>query len=90
VTLASQLEDALARGPWSLVLVDVDLPDSGAAEHLRSVVAAAAANRVALVRDADDAALAHAHGIHLHLRKPFEADALDELLANLDPNRKEP
>ena len=90
VTMASQLDDALARGPWSLVLVDVDLPDSGEARHLRSVVEAAAANRVALVRDADDEALALAHGIHLHLRKPFEADALDELLAILESNRKEP
>jgi CheY-like chemotaxis protein len=89
VTRASQLDDALTRGPWSMVMADVDLPDSTHAEHLRRLVASGTPCVVALVRDRDDEALALASGIRHSLRKPFEAETLDRLLQILESPRKE-
>ena len=89
VTQAGQLDDALARGPWGLVLVDVELADSSNTDHLQRLVTAGVPRVAALVRDVDDAALAAANGILHHLRKPFEAEELDRLLPLLDPHWKE-
>ena len=89
VTRASQLDEALTRGPWTVVMADVDLPDSAHADHLRRLVAAGTPCMVALVRDRDDEELALASGIRHSLRKPFEAEALDRLLPILELPRKE-
>lgn len=82
VSSARALEAALARGAWTLVLADVELPDSPRAEHLRRL-ATPGAPWVALVRDRDDAWLAAAAGIGHHLRKPFEDEHLGRLLLAL-------
>jgi len=84
VKRASELEAALARGPWTLLLVDVELPDSSRAEHLQRFTGASpSVSWVALTRDRDDESLAVAAGVRHSLRKPFEAEHLDRLLATL-------
>jgi len=80
VESARALRAALERPDWSVVFVDVDLPDARGAEHLGEV-AGLGATVVALVRDAADERVAAAQGITRTLRKPFDADALGRLLA---------
>lgn len=77
---ARALRAALQRPDWSVVFVDVDLPDARGAQHLGEV-AGLEATVVALVRDAADERVAAAQGITRTLRKPFDADALGRLLA---------
>ena len=83
VTTARGLSEALGRGPWSLVLADVELPDAPRAEHLAALAGTRSAPCVALVRDHADEERAAAAGLERHLRKPFESDHLDELLRSL-------
>lgn len=80
---ARDLEAALRRGRWDLVLVDVDLPDGDGADYLRRLGAENADRWVALVRDRGDERLAVAAGLKHCLRKPFESDPLDHLLIAL-------
>ena len=79
VDSARGLRGALERSDWSVVFVDVELPDARGAEHLRDL-ARLRATVVALVRDAADEDAAASQGIVRTLRKPFDADALRRLL----------
>ncbi len=77
--------NALANGPWALVCADVTMPDSHGRPHLERLLDFRAACRepfrlVALTRDADEEREAADAGAMLHLRKPFDASSLDELL----------
>lgn len=86
VTHAAQLEAARQTGPWALVCADVELPDSRRAQHLAEWAAASAAGStplVALVRDAEDESRATSVGAQHLLRKPFEPQALEQLLRAL-------
>lgn len=73
------------RGPWAVVFADVDLPDA-VGEHLLELVARAPAagyTLVALVRDEADREAARRAGVTHSLGKPFEREALVELLLQL-------
>ena len=76
-----------AREPWDLVFADVELPDARAARALDGLAAnrrdGTPAQRVALVRDAEDMAAAHAVGVVHALFKPFEREHLERLLMQL-------
>jgi CheY-like chemotaxis protein len=85
---AAEMELALERGGWALVLLDVELPDARGAALLdrarkRALAAAPGAAVVALVRDAEDEAEAHAAGIARWLRKPWNPEDVARLLAEL-------
>jgi CheY-like chemotaxis protein len=75
------------REPWTIVLVDVDLPDAAAGSALTAIAPlradGGAAPVVALVRDADDASQARSRGVSRTLAKPYEREALIELLESL-------
>jgi CheY-like chemotaxis protein len=84
VPSAAQLLERLVEGPWSVVMVDVDLPDDrGAAwlEHVRQVASGSAV--VALVRDAAEGDSARQAGVSETLEKPFDRTSLVALLARL-------
>jgi len=95
VGTAGELRAWLAGECWDLVLADVDLPDAHGARWLQGMAArradGAPAPLVALVRDDEDATLARSVGILHALRKPFERDELEHLLAVLGlPRRPRP
>jgi CheY-like chemotaxis protein len=86
VASAAELRTALARRSWSLVCVDVELPDAGGEALLTEVTAALAEREtpcVALVRDDEDVERAAAAGVRRWLRKPFDRDELAKLLTRL-------
>ncbi len=92
VDTAAELARELVRGDWSLVCVDVELPDGRGREHLTATreaherahaAHAGPSALVALVRDADDLAEAQAAGISRVLRKPFDRGALAQLLGRI-------
>jgi CheY-like chemotaxis protein len=92
VDSAAELARELVRGDWSLVCVDVELPDGRGREHLTATreaherahaAHAGPSALVALVRDADDLAEAQAAGISRVLRKPFDRGALAQLLGRI-------
>jgi CheY-like chemotaxis protein len=88
VGTARELHGALRRGAWALVAVDVDLPDARGPEFVAAVGQASARlatapPMVALVRDADDEAVAHASGVHITLRKPFAREDVERVLRTL-------
>jgi CheY-like chemotaxis protein len=82
VTQAHGLSEQWARGGWSLVMIDVDLPDSPGGAHLGAMGTTAADDPpvVALVRDAEDVVRARSAGLRHILAKPFERDELDAML----------
>lgn len=89
VATAAELRTLLTRGPWALVCADLELPDAGGEAFLREVARSAEAARsplVALVRDAADETVARAAGVAGTLRKPFEREALERVLAALVPD----
>ena len=73
VASARDLERALKRGAWDLLLVDVSLPDSQRGLHLGALDPAAL---VALVRDREDERVAAEAGVRHTLRKPFDRSDL--------------
>jgi CheY-like chemotaxis protein len=87
---AAALRREMTR-PWSVVFADVELPDAPAGRALIGLEPRAADGRpapvIALVRDADDTALAGAFGVLRTLRKPFEAERLAGLLVELGLGR---
>jgi CheY-like chemotaxis protein len=86
---AAELRTLLPRGPWALVCADLELPDARGEAFLREVTRSAQAARspvVALVRDAADEMVARAAGVADTLRKPFEREALERVLAALVPD----
>jgi CheY-like chemotaxis protein len=85
VDTAAALRAELERGPWSLVCVDIELPDEAGTAFLAGLVARHAARTpfIALVRDADDRAAARRAGIERMLRKPFDHQELEQVLGRL-------
>jgi len=89
VSNAAELRTSLNEGPWALVCADGQLPDGRGAEYLSELVHASAARGtavIALVRDADDESAARAAGVRLMLRKPFDREALGQVLDALAPD----
>jgi CheY-like chemotaxis protein len=83
VASAGELCRALSTRRWSMVAVDVELPDARGVEWLtevRTELERADVPCVALVRDDPDAELARAAGIRRWLRKPFDREELIHLL----------
>jgi len=88
VASAAELFEALEGDRWSLLCVDIELPDRAQASVLRGLMEVLRERRsgaalVALVRDATDIAVARAAGIQSTRRKPFDRDSLERLLAGL-------
>ena len=86
VDSAAALRQALAESPWSLVCVDIELPDGRGREWLEEMRAALEARDVplvVLVRDDEDTEIAAASGVGRWLRKPFDRDEIDHLLSRL-------
>jgi CheY-like chemotaxis protein len=91
VTSAGALRSELARGGWSIVLADVELPDSTGGAHLGQLgpqpIGAGGPAIVALVRDAEDVSRAQRAGVPHALWKPFVQEDLDGLLVGLGLER---
>ena len=87
VTRGAELLKMLEHGPWALLCVDVELPDTPGPALLREVAARGRAPLVALIRDRQDLECASAAGISRVLRKPFDPDALEALVQRLAPAR---
>lgn len=85
VDRAAELNTALAGGAWSLVCVDVELPDARGTGLLRSVRDRLPEGTplVALARDDQDVAAARVAGVWRTLLKPVEPGALRRLLARV-------
>ncbi len=90
VETAAALRDELERHAWSLVCVDVELPDEAGAAFLAGLVARHGQRTpfVALVRDAEDRAAARHAGIERTLRKPFDEEEISFLLRRLGPGSR--
>ncbi len=85
---AGQMWDLLMNAEWTVVFVDVSLPDASGRAHLRSLVARQLVTThrfelVALTRDGAERRLADDAGITRTLQKPFAAGALERLLRYL-------
>jgi CheY-like chemotaxis protein len=85
---AGQMWDLLMESEWTVVFVDVSLPDASGRAHLRSLVARQLAlphrfELVALTRDGAERRLADDAGITRTLQKPFVAGAIERLLHDL-------
>lgn len=92
VPSATELLDEIVDDGWSLIFLDVELPDRRDLDVMSTVVARLSSRGlaipiVALVRDEEDIASAKAAGIDLVLHKPFVRRELDRLLVSvgLDP-----
>ena len=88
VATAAELRASLADGPWTLVCADGGLPDGRGGVFLSELTdasATAGAAVVVMVRDADDESVARAAGVTVTLRKPFDREALVQLLDRLAP-----
>jgi CheY-like chemotaxis protein len=87
VGTAAELHRQVATAHWSVVFVDVELPDAVLGQALAGLqphnAAGAAIPVVALVRDAEDVAHAGAYGVLRSLSKPFEAESLTLVLGEL-------
>jgi len=88
VATANELLAELYDESWSLVCVDVDLPDGRGAEFLRALShrqteVGSVAPIVVLVRDLAAAQPAHEAGFQHSLCKPFERDVLEALIGRL-------
>lgn len=81
---AAECWTLLSEQEWSLLLIDVALPDAQGREHIADIVAFAQGRGgvpvVALTRDASEERDALAAGATSSLRKPFESIAVDDLL----------
>ena len=92
---ARELDAVIETRSWSLVLLDVDLPDASGAAFLRSALARLGQQNpppavVALVRDRHDADVANAAGLHDMLEKPVDEGALVKLLERLAASHRLP
>jgi CheY-like chemotaxis protein len=85
VDTAAALRTELERGTWSLVCVDLELPDEAGTAFLAGLAARHGARTpfVALVRDAEDRVAARRAGFEHLLRKPFDHRELDQVLGRL-------
>ena len=85
VSTAAELFIALTHDTWSLVCVDVELPDARGADLLRELLEHGPAREriVALVRDAEDVATARSAGVTRTLYKPFERELVRQILESV-------
>ena len=92
VDTAAALRAELERRPWSLVCVDIELPDEAGTAFLAGLASRHAANTpfVALVRDAEDRAAARRAGFERMLRKPFDHQELEQVLGRLGFSLRDP
>jgi DNA-binding response OmpR family regulator len=80
---------ALPDSAWSIVFVDVSLPDARGRAHLKTLVAQQRAARhrfelVALTRDESDEGLVRDAGILRMLRKPFAPGAVARIVREIE------
>ena len=92
VETAAEMWAVLPEGGWSIVFVDVSLPDARGRTHLRTLVAQQRVARqrfelVALTRDESDERLGFDAGIDRMLRKPFAPGAVERALRSLRGGR---
>jgi CheY-like chemotaxis protein len=92
VETAAELWSILPEGGWSIVFVDVSLPDARGRAHLKTLAAQqrVAPHRfdlVALTRDEADERLALDAGIARVLRKPFASGAVEHAVVSLHGRR---
>jgi len=85
VETASEMWSALPDGGWSIVFVDVSLPDARGRAHLSALVTQRGTARepfelVALTRDEADETLATGAGISRVLRKPFGPGTVERMV----------
>ena len=92
VERATDLHAALGNGPWSMVFVDLELPDGRGSGLLGAVRGALSESTVlvALARDENDFMAARAAGVWRTLRKPVEPGALRRLLARVGLAERDP
>jgi CheY-like chemotaxis protein len=88
VETASEMWSALPAAAWSVVFVDVSLPDARGRAHLNTLVTRRGSTRepfelVALTRDEADEQLAKASGIVRVLRKPFASGTVERTVRDL-------
>jgi len=88
VETAAEMWSALPDGVWSIVFVDVSLPDARGRAHLKMLAAKQSEARhrfelVALTRDARDERHALDAGIVRMLRKPFAPGAVERTVREL-------
>jgi CheY-like chemotaxis protein len=85
VDTAAALRAELERCSWSLVCVDIELPDEAGTAFLAGLAARHGAGTpfVALVRDAEDRVAARRAGFERVLRKPFDHQELEQVLGRL-------
>jgi CheY-like chemotaxis protein len=82
----------LPEGGWSIVFVDVSLPDARGRAHLQKLAEQqrGATHRfelVALTRDEADERLVREAGIARALRKPFTSEAMERMARELPGGR---
>jgi CheY-like chemotaxis protein len=85
VDTAAALRAELERCPWSLVCVDIELPDEAGTAFLSGLAARHGARTpfIALVRDTEDRVAARRAGFERMLRKPFDHQELEQVLGRL-------
>jgi two-component system OmpR family response regulator len=85
VDTAAALRAELERSSWSLVCVDIELPDEAGTAFLAGLAARHGARTpfVALVRDAEDRVAARRAGFEHLVRKPFDHQELEQVLGRL-------
>jgi CheY-like chemotaxis protein len=82
---AESMWNLLTHGPWALVCADVTMPDAHGRAHVERLLDFRAGCRepfrlIVLTRDVLEEEEAELAGAVLHLRKPFDPSALDQLL----------
>ena len=88
VETAAEMFEALPDSAWSIVFVDVSLPDARGRAHLKTLAAQQKVARhrfevVALTRDEADERMVAETGIDRCLRKPFAQGAVEAVLREL-------
>jgi len=92
VETAAEMWSVLPENEWSIVFVDVSLPDARGRAHLQTLADRQRTARrrfevVALTRDANDELLVHDAGITRMLRKPFAPGAVERAVRELRGGR---
>ena len=92
VETAAEMWSALPESAWSVVFVDVSLPDARGRAHLKTLAGQQRSARdrfevVALTRDEADERLVVDVGIVRMLRKPFAAGAIERVVKSLRGGR---
>jgi len=92
VETAAEMWSVLPENEWSIVFVDVSLPDARGRAHLKTLADRQRTARrrfevVALTRDASDERLVHDAGITRMLRKPFAPGAVERAVRELRGGR---